>query len=134
MINAIKDLSLKAITVSFVICYVGSMATSMIYSYSWIALAEFKLINTRQPAFIGWLLIGLVFIYLSGYLCAHLAKRNKVKNALALGIIMTAYSVVLMLLQDKISSDWMRITTLIAYIPLTYAGGKLNELRTKANT
>jgi hypothetical protein len=27
----------------------------------------------------------------------------------------------------------MRITVLFAYIPLTYAGGKLNQLRTKAN-
>jgi 1,4-dihydroxy-2-naphthoate octaprenyltransferase len=58
---------------------------------------------------------------------------QKVKNALVLGIIMTIYSVVLLILHHQTPSDWMRITVLFAYIPLTYAGGKLNQLRTKAN-
>jgi len=128
-----KDLSLKAIVVSLVIGKVGAMATSMIYSYAWIALAELKLITSRQPAFIGWTLIALFFTFLSGYVCAHLSIREKVKNALVLGIIMTIYSVVLLILHHQTPSGWMRITVLVTYIPLTYAGGKLNQLLTKAN-
>jgi polyferredoxin len=76
-----KDLSLKAIIVSLVVGKVAAMATSMIYSYSWIALAELKLITSRQPAFIGWTLIALFFTFLSGYVCAHLAKSEKCFSA-----------------------------------------------------
>jgi len=133
MIDIIKGLSIKAIIVAIVFLYVGNMATSVIYSYSWIALSEFKLINSRQPAFIGWLLIGLFFTFLSGYVCAHLAKYQKVKNALALGIIMTIYAVALQIIYHRMPSDWMRIAAIVAYIPLTYAGGRLNQLRIKTN-
>ena len=133
MIDIIKGLSVKAIFVAIVILYVGTMAASVIYSYSWIALSEFKLINSRQPAFIGWLLIGLFFTFLSGYVCAHLAKYQKVKNALALGIIMTIYAVILQIIHHQIPSDWMRIVAIIAYIPLAYAGGRLNQLLAKTN-
>ena len=48
-----KDLSLKAIIDNLVIGKVGAMATSTIYAYSWIALAELTLVTSRQPAFTG---------------------------------------------------------------------------------
>ena len=136
-----KDLSVKAISIGLIFNIVGGMLVSSIFSVLWVALFFDGQLENFESEYAGatsvrvaMITIGLIFAFLSGYLCAHLAKREKVKNALALGILLTLFAVTFIALYPDAAPLWSQVMSLVLFLPLAYAGGKVNYVYANKNT
>ncbi len=136
-----KNYSVKAIVIGFLFNFLGGILASLIFSAIWYATAFTGNTDTFEYEYsrslfvrVVMLLIGVTFAFLSGYLCAHLAKQDKILNAIVLGVIITLFSAGFIALNPDAAPLWSQALSLLLFLPLTYLGGKAKLNLIKNNT
>ncbi len=136
-----NNYSIKAISIGFVFNLLGGFLVSIGFTIIWSTFLFEGNANAFESEFessvlvrVVMLLIGIVFAFCSGYLCAHLANKNKLKNAIALGALITLFAAVFIIINPDAAPLWSQLLSLLLFLPLAYVGGKVKVKRLKPIT
>ena len=139
--SGMNNYSIKAISIGFVFNLIGGFLLSMIFTIIWSAVAFEGNIDSFESEFLSsmlvrvvMLLIGIILAFCSGYLCAHIARDDKLKNAIALGVLITLFAAAFIIINPDAAPLWSQVLSLLLFLPLAYAGGKVKVSRFESIT
>lgn len=129
-----KVMKVKAIIVGLLVDVVGSVVVGMVLGVLAAIIAISKggaspetLAALRANVLVKALgLVGTTFFTaLGGYVAARLSKPNGVKNAVAVGILSLAITIVLAAVMPGVTPKWKLIVGLLVTVPAAFIGGQI---------
>ena len=134
MKNLLKNVSFKAVSIGFLVDFIGTTIFALLYS---IIVASFLVAQGHQLDEINRMLhdsillnliplfIGVFFAVLGGFLAGIIAESDKMKNASVIGIISLFLTTISFIVFKTTEPLWYNMISFLLPVPSALLGGFL---------